>query len=334
MEEINMQALCVTGVGQPKDVMVLQERELPQPGPGELQIKVAAAGMGLPDVLMCKGEYAFSPELPFTPGQEVAGVVTAVGEGCTTQVGERVMGVTSFYTGNGSYAQYCIAPESTLYPMTQGMSAVEAAAFCIPFHTAIVSLKLRAALQADEVLLVHGGAGGSGSAAIQLGKALGAQVIATASSEQKLDYCRSQGADHCVNYREQDFSARVLELTAGRGADVIFDPVGGEIFERSVSCTASGGRVLAVGFASGRWGTVDTEAMVMRNCSTMGVFAGAYGHEEMLVCHEELLKLYTAGKLSLQPEVAQGLESVVEYLTRLKRREIQGKVVVAIEEGF
>ena len=163
---------------------------------------------------------------------------------------------------------------------------------------------------------------------------MGAQIIATASSEEKLDYCRSQGADHCVNYREQDFSARALELTAGRGADVIFDPVGGEIFERSVSCTASGGRLLAVGFACGRWGTVDTEAMVMRNCSTMGVFAGAYGHEKMLVCHEELLALYTAGKLSLQPEVAQGLESVAEYLSRLERREIQGKVVVAIAEGF
>lgn len=329
-----MKAWCVTGVGQPKDVMVLQERDLPEPGPGEVQVKVTAAGMGLPDVLMCKGEYAFSPALPFTPGQEVAGIVTAVGEGCTRQVGERVMGVTSFYTGNGSYAQYCIAPEFSLYPMAQGMSTMEAAAFCIPFHTAIAGLKLRAALQSGEVLLVHGGAGGSGSAAIQLGSVMGAEIIATASSEEKLDYCRSQGADHCVNYRDEDFAAKVLELTAGRGADVIFDPVGGEIFERSVSCTASGGRLLAVGFACGRWGAVDTETMVMRNCSTMGVFAGAYGHEEMLVSHEELLALYTAGKLSLHPEVAQGLESVQEYLSRLERREIHGKVVVAIGEDF
>ncbi|MEH6592893.1 MAG: zinc-binding dehydrogenase, partial [Halioglobus sp.] len=246
----------------------------------------------------------------------------------------RVMGVTSFYTGNGSYAQYCIAPESSLYPMAQGMSAAEAAAFCIPFHTAITSLKLRAALQVEEFLLVHGGAGGSGSAAIQLGKSMGAQIIATASSEEKLDYCRSQGADHCINYREQDFSAEVLELTAGRGADVIFDPVGGEVFERSISCTASGGRLLAVGFASGRWGIVDTEAMVMRNCSTMGVFAGAYSHKEMLVCHEELLSLYRAGALSLQPEVALGLESVTDYLSRLEGREVQGKVVVAIGKDF
>ena len=329
-----MQAWCVTGVGQPKDVIFLQERDVPEPGLGEVQIKVAVAGMGLPDVLMCKGEYAFSPQLPFTPGQEVSGVITAVGEGCTGKVGERVMGVTSFYTGNGSYAQYCIAPESTLYPMAPRMSATAAAGFCIPFHTAIAGLKLRANLQAGEVLLVHGGAGGSGSAAIQLGKTMGAQIIAAASSPEKLDYCRSLGADHCVNYREQDFSARVLELTEGRGADVIFDPVGGEIFERSVSCTASGGRLLAVGFACGRWGNADTGELVMRNCSSIGVFAGAYGHEEMLVSHEELLALYTAGKFSLQPEVAQGLESVAEYLTRLERREIQGKVVVAIGDSF
>ena len=329
-----MQAWYVTGVGRPKDVIKLQERDLPEPGPGEVQIKVAVAGMGLPDVLMCKGEYAFSPELPFTPGQEVAGVVTEVGEGCKSQIGERVMGVTSFYTGNGSFAEYCIAPEFSLYPMALGMSAVEAAAFCIPFHTAIAGLNLRAGLQSGEVLLVHGGAGGSGSAAIQLGKAMGAQVIATASSQEKLDYCRSLGADHCINYKTQDFIASVLELTGGRGADVVFDPVGGEIFERSVSCTASGGRLLAVGFASGRWGTADTESMVRRNCSRMGVFVGAYGHEEMLKYHQELLALYTAGKISVQPEVAQGLESVADNLDRLERREIHGKVVIAIGETF
>ena len=329
-----MKALCVTGVGQPKDVMAMTEKEVPEPGPGEVQIKVAAAGMGLPDVLMCKGEYAFSPELPFTPGQEVAGVVTAVGEGVSKAIGDRVMGVTSFYTGNGSYAQYCIAPEFSLYPMVEGMTAEEAAAFCIPFHTAIASLKLRAKLQADEVLLVHGGAGGSGSAAIQLGKAMGAQVIATASSEEKLDYCRSLGADQVINYRDLDFSASVLELTEGRGADVVFDPVGGEIFERSISCTASGGRLLAVGFACGRWGVADTEVMVMRNCSAMGVFVGAYGHEEMLPCHDELLDYYAAGKLSVKPEVVKGLEEVVDYLGRLERREIQGKVVVRISEDF
>jgi NADPH2:quinone reductase len=159
-------------------------------------------------------------------------------------------------------------------------------------------------------------------------------VIATASSAEKLDYCRSLGADHCVNYQTQDFSASVLELTAGRGADVVFDPVGGEIFEQSVSCTASGGRLLAVGFACGRWGTADTQELVMRNCSSLGVFVGAYGHEEMLACHHELLALQAAGKLAIRPEVGAGIETVAGNLGRLERREIQGKLVVAIGDDF
>lgn len=326
-----IRAWCVSGVGQPKDVIALDEREMPQPGLGEVQIRVMAAGMGLPDVLMCKGEYAFSPELPFTPGQEVVGVVTAVGEGCSAQIGQQVMGVTAFYTGNGSYAEYCLAPEFSLYPIPEGMSDGEAAAFGIPYHTAWVGLKLRADMQAGEVLLVHGGAGGTGSAAIQLGKALGAKVIATASGAGKLDYCRSLGADHCINYHEQDFSSEVLALTEGRGADVIYDPVGGEIFERSVSCTASGGRLLAVGFASGQWGSADTSELVMRNCSVLGVFVGAYGQQERFDGHAALSDLYKAGKITVPIDAIIRFEDIAEYLTRLERREVQGKIVVSME---
>lgn len=324
-----MKAWHVTRKGRPMDVIVPVEKDIPLPGIGEVQVKVAAAGMGLPDVLMCRGEYEFSPELPFTPGQEVAGIVTAVGKDSCAEVGERVMGVTSFYTGNGSYAEYCLAPDFSLYPIPEGMGNAEAAAFVIPFHTAWVGLKSRAKMQAGEVLLVHGGAGGTGSAAIQLGKAFGNEVIATASSEEKLDYCRSLGADHCINYSNQDFGSAVLELTAGRGADVIFDPVGGEVFDRSVTCTASGGRLLAVGFASGRWGSPDARDLALRNCSAVGVFVGAHGREEILQCHRELSDLYIAGKISVSVEKI-AFDSVVEYLDRLERRAVLGKVVMSI----
>lgn len=272
----------------------------------------------------------FSPALPFIPGQEVAGVVSAVGEGASATIGQRVMGVTAFYNGNGSYAQYCLAPEFALYPIPEGMSDIEAAAFGIPYHTAWVGLVLRAAIQPGEILLVHGGSGGTGSAAIQLGKAMGARVIATASTACKLDYCRELGADHCINYSEQDFVAIVLEITGGRGADVVYDPVGGEIFERSVSCSASSGRLLAVGFASGKWGTADTHELVMRNCGVQGVFVGAYGHDEMLRAHKALSDLYKAKKIAVQVGAKITFAEVAQYLGRLERREVQGKVVVAL----
>lgn len=325
-----MQAWSVTGVGQPQDVIEIGEKDIPQPGPGEVQIAIEAAGIGLPDVLMCKGEYAFKPELPFTPGQEVAGKVVALGEGCTLNIGDRVMGVTAFYNGHGSFAQYCLAPEFTLYPCSSSLTAEQAAGFCIPYHTAAVGLQMRGALQEGEVLLVHGAAGGSGSIAVELGKAMGATVIATASTAPKLEFCLARGADHVINYVDEDFSAKVLELTDGRGADVVYDPVGGEIMERSVSCTATGGRLLAIGFASGRWGSPKTNELVMGNCSHMGVFVGAYGHEQMLACHAELMQLVDAGKLVVQPENVISLEEIGQYLTLLERREIQGKIVASM----
>ncbi|MDZ7783616.1 MAG: NADPH:quinone oxidoreductase family protein [Halioglobus sp.] len=324
-----MRAWQVTGAGSPDQVIEPGSRDVPEPGPGELQIEIAAAGMGLPDVLMCRGEYAYSPALPFTPGQEVAGVITEVGEDVdAAAIGRRVMGVTAFYSGHGGYAEYCLAPEFAVYPVPDGMSDAEAAAFGIPYHTAWVGLKWRADIEPGDVLLVHGGAGGTGSAAIQLGAALGARVIATAGSDDRLDFCRSLGADGAINYREADFAAAVLELTEGRGADVIYDPVGGEIFERSASCIAPGGRLLAVGFACGRWGAADTRALVMRNGSVMGVFVGAYGHDEMSACHAELAGLYAAGRITVPLAATIGFDEVGDYLCRLERREIRGKVVV------
>ena len=326
-----MKAWQVTKLGSPAEAISLLDKDIPEPGPGQAQVKVSAVGIGLPDVLMCHGKYAFKPELPFTPGQEICGTVTAVGEGCTLSVGDRVMGITAFIEGYGGFAEYCLASESTVYPVAEGMPDADAAAFCIPYHTAIAGLKLQGRMQPGEVLLVHGAAGGSGYTAIQLGKAMGATVITTAGGADKLEFCLAQGADHALNYREEDFVERVLELTDGRGADVVYDPVGGETFERSVDCIASGGRLLAIGFASGRWGAPKTQDLVMKNCSVVGVFVGAYSHAEMLPCHLELLEHYRAGRISLQLDATIGLEQVSEYLGRLERREVQGKVVVSLQ---
>lgn len=325
-----MKAWQVQQLGPPAEAISLVEREIPQPGSGQVQVKVGAVGIGLPDVLMCHGKYAFKPALPFTPGQEICGTVTAVGEGCSLAPGDRVMGITAFIEGHGGFAEYCLAAESTLYPVAEGMPDTDAAAFCIPYHTAIAGLKLQGRMQPGEVLLVHGAAGGSGYTAVQLGKAMGATVIATAGGEDKLAFCLAQGADHAINYREEDFVERVLQLTDGRGADVVYDPVGGETFERSVECSAPGGRLLAIGFASGRWGAPKTQDLVMKNCSVVGVFVGAYSHQEMLPCHLELLQYYRNGKISLRLDETAPLEAVADCLGRLERREVQGKVVVAL----
>lgn len=327
-----MKAWQVKQLGSPAEAIFLVERDIPEPGFGQVQVKVGAVGIGLPDVLMCHGKYAFKPELPFTPGQEICGIVSAVGEGCSLSVGDRVMGITCFIDGHGGFAEYCLANESTVYPVGEGMPDTDAAAFCIPYHTAIAGLKLQGKMQPGEMLLVHGAAGGSGYTAIQLGKAMGATVIATAGTAEKLDFCLAQGADHAINYREDDWVAQVMNLTDGRGVDVVYDPVGGDIFEQSLECCASGGRLLAIGFASGRWGSPATQDLVMKNCSVVGVFVGAYSHAQLLPSHLELLEYYRQGQISLRLDAIIGLDQLAGYLERLERREVQGKVVVSCRD--
>jgi NADPH:quinone reductase len=325
-----MRAWQLESLGAPEDVLKQSERPEPEPGPGEVRIKVGAAGLGLPDVMMCRGTYVFEPPRPAVIGQEMAGMVAAVGEGCALAVGQRVMGVTSFYTGNGGYADFCIAPEFSLYPVPGAMDDTEAAAFTIPYHTAWVGLVLRGKIESGEVLVVHGAAGGTGIAAIRLAKALGVTVIATAGGQEKLAYCKEGGADHCIDNRKEDIAARVMDITAGRGADVIYDPVGGELFEQSVAYTASGGRLLAIGFAAGRWGAPDSGELVARNCAALGVFVGAHGHDEMLQCHASLGGLYSAGKLVASPEKIIEFSEIGATLGALERREILGKVVASL----
>jgi len=270
----------------------------PVPGPGELGIRVGAAAVGLPDVLMCRGSYALTPPLPFVPGQEVCGVVDAVGEGVDLPLGVRLMAVTSFMDGRGGFAESTIANAGTAYRVPDEMSDAEAAAFRIGFSTAWIGLVRRGALGAGEWLLVLGAAGGSGAAAVQLGRALGARVIAVASGAQRLAFCERLGAEAVVDRAAGSVSDAVLAATDGRGVDVIYDPVGGDPAATAIRALAPGGRLLAVGFASGTWAQPATADLVRRNCSLVGVYAGGLARDENEADHEALLALAADGHLA------------------------------------
>src|ERR1700710_1660076 len=292
-----MQAWQVVKHGEPREVMEFGEKAVPEPGPGEVRIVVKAVALGLPDVFMCRGTYAFNPQIPFTPGQEGVGIVTAIGEGVELAVGTRVIATTSFIQGNGGFAEQALAPISATYRIPDDMPDEDAAAFLIPFQTAHIALVRRGNLMPGETLLVHGGAGGVGSAAIQVGAALGARVIATATGPDRVKACREMGASVAIDLGTEDFADAVNKATEGRGANVIFDPVGGDVFIRSFKCIANEGRLLAIGYSSGSFKNAATGAVVFKNCSVVGVLAALYDKDFLDHTHEELLQLYADGKI-------------------------------------
>jgi NADPH2:quinone reductase len=284
--------------GPPLDALRLVDLDDPTPGAGEVRIKVRAAAIGMPDAFMCRSTYALTPPLPFVPGQEVCGVIDAVGPEVELAVGTRIMAVTSFTDGRGGFADSTITRAATAYRVPDDMSDIDAAAFRIGFSTAWIGLVRRGGLVAGEWLLVLGAAGGSGATAIQLGKALGARVIAVASGSEKLEFCRQMGADVLIDRSLEAVPQAVLAATRGHGADVIYDPVGGEPAEAALRCIAPGGRLLAIGFASGRWVQVNTAHAVRRNYSLVGVYAGGYTREQSDDDHEALLALVAEGRLA------------------------------------
>lgn len=328
-----MKAWRVTELGEPEQVLALQECELPEPGAGEIRLSVGVAAIGLPDALMCRGEYAFKPEPPFSPGQEVAGTVLAAGEGASYQPGQRVMGVTAFYAGHGGFAQECMTQTDMVFPTPAAMSDADAAGFAIPFHTAWLGLVDRGGLLAGEIMVVLGAAGGSGCAAVQLGTALGARVIAVAGNDEKLVTCMEQGAQEVINYRKSDVAARILELTEGRGADVIYDPVGGEFAGSLVAALASHGRLLLIGFASGDWASIDTGLLTMRNASVLGVYVGAYSPEQRRGAQQELLALYQRDLIRPVPTEIVSFADLPAAVGRVGRSEVSGKIGVAVEQS-
>ena len=322
-----MKAWQVTAQGEPSQVMSQTDKELGEVGPGELHIKVAASALGFPDVLMCRGTYPLTPPLPFTPGQEFVGTVTAIGDGVTIPVGARVMGVAAFMMGCGSFADECKTYESMIFPVSTAISDADAAAFTIAYHTAHIGLVRRAKLIAGETLLVHGGAGGTGFAAIQLGKSLGARVIATARGAEKLALCRALGADSAIDYSIGDFTQAVNKETAGRGVDVVFDPVGGEIFENSVHCAAPEARLLPIGFACGRWGEIPSATLAFKNVSVVGTIAGGFDRDYMLSMHKKLLDLHASGAIKVAIDRRIGFADIRSGLQALADRKVGGRIV-------
>jgi NADPH2:quinone reductase len=325
-----MRAWQVNKHGEPEDVLQLVDKDVPEPGSGEIRIRVAAVALALPDVFMCRGNYPFQPQLPFTPGQEVVGTVTAVGEDAHAAVGSRVMAVTTFFNGHGGFADQTLAQDNTAYRVPEDMPEDDAAAFLIQFQTAYLALARRGQLAPEETLLVHGGAGGTGSAAIQVGCALGAKVIATAGGSEKVRVCRELGAHVAVDYNNEDFVEAVNQVTEGRGADLIFDPVGGHVFYDSFKCIANEGRLLAIGSAGGSFQNAPTEDIVLKNCSVVGVLAAFYDKEFLDREHEALLKLYAEGHISPLIKRVIPLEDIPRALTDLAERKVIGRVVARL----
>jgi len=318
--------------GRPQDVLEFKtDLETPTPREDTVLVEVLAAGMGLPDVFMCEATYAMTPQLPFTQGQEVVGRVIGWGDAVKNRsVGDRVMAVTSFFTGNGSYAEQCLALDDFCLPVPEGMTDAEGAAFLIPMHTAYIGLVTRGKLEAGETLLVLGGAGGTGTAAVQLGKALGANVIATVAGADKVEYCKSLGADHVIDRREQDISATVMELTNGVGAHCVYDPVGGPAFTAASKCVAHEGRILMIGFASGSWGQVDTAHLVYQNYSVVGVIPSNYDRAFKEAAQERLLGWWREGKIRAHVEDMVPFDQLPSALERLAASQVQGKLTMAV----
>lgn len=328
-----MRAWQVTKRGEPRAAIRIADLPVPEPNAGEVRIRVEAAALGLPDVFLCRGTYAFDPALPFTPGQEVSGVVTAVGAGAQTPLGARVMAVTAFFRGHGGFAEEALALDGATYRAPSEISWRDAAGFVIPYHTAYLGLVTRGRLTPGETLLVLGAAGGSGSAAIVLGRALGARVIAVAGGPAKGEACRALGADLVVDHREGDVAQAVREATGGRGADVIYDPVGGAMFDIATRCLASAGRLLAIGYASGAWHDASTARLVQRNASVVGVYVGAYAKPFLSEVHETLLGHW--GRREIRSTACEPIsfEGIGEALEDIAARRTTGKVVALMGTG-
>jgi NADPH2:quinone reductase len=324
-----MRAWQVRAAGEPADVLHLVERPVPEPGPGEVRIRVTAAGLGLPDVFMCRGTYPLTPPVPFTSGQEATGVITALGDGVDrVAVGDHVMCVTSFIGGNGSFAEECLTAADGAFPVPEGLAPAEAAGFWSPHLTGWIGLVARGRIVEGDELVVLGAAGGSGIAAVQLGRALGARVIAVVGDDEKAAFSRTLGADATLNHRDGPVAPRLRELTSGRGVDLVYDPVGGTLAEDAAAALTRHGRLLAVGFASGAWPRFATHDLVITNRSLVGVFAGGYSREELEAIHAQLAGLVRDGRLRNAVTDQVAFDDLPRALQRMADRGVVGKLVM------
>ena len=306
----------------------VEEIEDPRAEAGQVVVDVKAAGVSFPDVLIVQGKYQFQPPFPFSPGGEIAGVISEVGEGVVDwKLGDRVIAMT----GNGGIAEKVVAFEMTLMPLPETMDFRDGAAFPLNYGTTYHALKQRGQLQAGETLLVTGAGGGVGTTAIEIGKAMGARVIAAASTDEKLEIAKNLGADEVINYSDGELKEKVKALTDGLGADVIYDPIGGDIFLQCMRCVNWKGRVLVIGFASGPIPEVPTNLALLKGCSIVGVFWGRFTGaepEENSKNFDELFALHAEGKLKPQITKSYSLDDAAEAISSLENRKATGKVVI------
>jgi NADPH2:quinone reductase len=309
---------------------VVEEVDDPRPGPGQVVVDVHACAVNFPDVLIIQNLYQFKPQLPFSPGGEVAGVVSAVGEGVTTvSVGDRVLASP----GWGGLAEKVAVDAASAIPVPEGVDLVHASAFLYAYGTSHYALRDRAELRAGETLLVLGAAGGVGLSAVELGSVMGAVVIAAASTEDKLELCREHGAAMTINYATEDLKTRVRELTGGAGADVVYDPVGGAYSEAALRSTAWDGRFLVIGFASGEIPRIPLNLPLLKSCAVVGVFWGAFAGREPDRHRRnvgELVRWWQEGKLRPHVSSVYPLDEAGQAIRELADRRAKGKVVVEV----
>ena len=322
-----MKAVLCKVWGMP-GTLVVEDVPSPKPASGQVVVSVKACGVNFPDTLIIQGKYQFKPEMPFSPGGEVAGVIKEVGEGVTrVRPGDRVIAFNTW----GGFAEEMLVDADRTIQMPASMDFVPASAFVLTYGTSYHALKDRADIKAGETMLVLGAAGGVGLAAIQLGKAMGARVIAAASSDAKLRVCRDNGADEVINYGSEDLRARVKALTAGKGLDVVYDPVGGPYSEPALRDMAWKGRFLVVGFAAGDIPKVPLNLTLLKGCSIVGVFWGSFTRNEPEHNREnnwELMAMYAAGKIKPHIHATYPLERAAEALNEVLNKRVTGKVVL------
>ncbi|KRB79908.1 NADPH:quinone oxidoreductase family protein [Noviherbaspirillum sp. Root189] len=312
----------------PPETLVLEDVQPLQPGPGQILISVRATGVNFPDTLIIENRYQLKPDLPFSPGAEVAGVVQAVGEGVRAfRPGERVIAVP----GYGGYAEQTLAREEDTFPLPDGIDFADAAAFLIAYGTTHYALQERAALRPGETLLVLGAAGGTGLSAVEMGKLLGARVIAAASSDEKLALCREHGADELINYSREDLRQRLKELTGGRGVDIVYDPVGGSFSEAALRSMAWNGRFLVIGFTAGEIPKVALNLTLLKGCSIVGVWWGGFLRSEperAAALTRELVEWFRQGKVRPYISKRYPLEQAAQALAEVAARKATGKIVL------
>jgi len=313
----------------PIDSLVYKDVDEPEPGKGEVRVKVKATGVNFPDGLLVQGLYQVKPDRPFIPGVEFCGEVEALGEGVKhLKVGQRLICTNRSY---GGFAEKAIVNAKLVMPVTDDVSDVDAANIMCAHGTAHHALKQRARLKAGETLVVLGAAGGTGIAAVQIGKAMGARVIAVCSSDDKLQMAKANGADELINYTETDLKSAIKELTDGKGADVVYDPVGGDAFDACTRAMARNGRLLVIGFASGRIPQLPVNLALVKEYAVLGVFWGSFvTHEPMVFLQnmQELFAWYKEGKVHLETDEVFPLSKTGDALAKVMNRKVKGKVVV------